>query len=121
MASVLQSNDRQEVGKQRRVAQWESDPWRTKEGTEFGSVTVVAYKGNQGPCPRGAAFPSCLRHENSAGSGAMMGEAALPGNEVKTEELAVAAEFSLWARSEGHVGEWQVRKPAPQVVVGQVS
>ncbi|TWU06132.1 methyltransferase domain-containing protein [Stieleria varia] len=28
----------------------ESDPWRTVEGIEFRSVTVVAYKGKQGPC-----------------------------------------------------------------------
>ena len=28
----------------------ESAPWRTVEGIEFRSVTVVAYKGKQGPC-----------------------------------------------------------------------
>ncbi|QDT04973.1 arsenite S-adenosylmethyltransferase [Rubripirellula lacrimiformis] len=28
----------------------ESRPWRTVEGIEFRSVTVVAYKGKQGPC-----------------------------------------------------------------------
>jgi len=28
----------------------ESEPWRTVEGIEFRSVTVVAYKGKQGPC-----------------------------------------------------------------------
>ncbi len=28
----------------------ESEPWRTIEGIEFRSVTVMAYKGKQGPC-----------------------------------------------------------------------
>jgi arsenite methyltransferase len=28
----------------------QSEPWRTVEGIEFRSVTVVAYKGKQGPC-----------------------------------------------------------------------
>lgn len=28
----------------------ESAPWRTVEGIEFRSVTVLAYKGKQGPC-----------------------------------------------------------------------
>ncbi len=32
------------------VVKRESDPWRTVEGIEFRSVTVVAYKGKQGPC-----------------------------------------------------------------------
>lgn len=32
------------------IAKRQSDPWRTVEGIEFRSVTVVAYKGKQGPC-----------------------------------------------------------------------
>ena len=32
------------------VAKRQADPWRTVEGIEFRSVTVVAYKGKQGPC-----------------------------------------------------------------------
>jgi len=32
------------------VVKRESEPWRTVEGIEFRSVTVVAYKGKQGPC-----------------------------------------------------------------------
>ena len=32
------------------VVKRESDPWQTVEGIEFRSVTVVAYKGTQGPC-----------------------------------------------------------------------
>ena len=32
------------------IAQRQSSPWRTVEGIEFRSVTVVAYKGKQGPC-----------------------------------------------------------------------
>lgn len=33
-----------------RVAKRQRDPWRTVEGIEFRSITVVAYKGKQGPC-----------------------------------------------------------------------
>lgn len=29
---------------------WQMEPWRTVEGIEFRSVTVVAYKGKEGPC-----------------------------------------------------------------------
>lgn len=32
------------------IVQRQSEPWRTVEGIEFRSVTVVAYKGKQGPC-----------------------------------------------------------------------
>ncbi|MGB9619252.1 MAG: methyltransferase domain-containing protein [Armatimonadota bacterium] len=32
------------------IAAWQSTPWRTVEGIEFRSLTVVAYKGKQGPC-----------------------------------------------------------------------
>ena len=32
------------------IAKRQSDPWRTVNGIEFRSVTVVAYKGKQGPC-----------------------------------------------------------------------
>ncbi len=32
------------------VDRWESKPFRTIEGIEFRSVTVVAYKGKEGPC-----------------------------------------------------------------------
>jgi len=32
------------------LAEWGAEPWRTVEGIEFRSVTVVAYKGKQGPC-----------------------------------------------------------------------
>jgi arsenite methyltransferase len=32
------------------VAARQSEPWRTVEGIEFRSLTVVAYKGKQGPC-----------------------------------------------------------------------
>jgi SAM-dependent methyltransferase len=32
------------------IAKRQTDPWRTVEGIEFRSVTVVAYKGKQGPC-----------------------------------------------------------------------
>jgi arsenite methyltransferase len=32
------------------IVKRQSDPWQTIEGVEFRSVTVVAYKGKQGPC-----------------------------------------------------------------------
>ncbi len=32
------------------IAKFESQPWQTVEGIEFRSMTVVAYKGKQGPC-----------------------------------------------------------------------
>lgn len=32
------------------IAKRQREPWRTVEGIEFRSVTVVAYKGKQGPC-----------------------------------------------------------------------
>ncbi len=32
------------------VASWGKEPWRTVEGIEFRSVTVVAHKGKEGPC-----------------------------------------------------------------------
>jgi arsenite methyltransferase len=32
------------------IAQRQRSPWRTVEGIEFRSITVVAYKGKQGPC-----------------------------------------------------------------------
>ena len=32
------------------IAKRESQPWRTVEGIEFRAITVVAYKGKQGPC-----------------------------------------------------------------------
>lgn len=32
------------------IAKRQSEPWQTVEGIEFRSVTVVAYKGKQGPC-----------------------------------------------------------------------
>ncbi|MDB5342052.1 MAG: Methyltransferase type 11 [Schlesneria sp.] len=32
------------------IAKRQSEPWRTVQGIEFRSVTVVAYKGKQGPC-----------------------------------------------------------------------
>jgi SAM-dependent methyltransferase len=32
------------------IARWQSAPWRVVEGIEFRSVTVLAYKGKQGPC-----------------------------------------------------------------------
>lgn len=32
------------------LAERGEDPWRTIEGTEFRSVTVIAYKGKEGPC-----------------------------------------------------------------------
>ena len=32
------------------IAKRQSDPWRTVEGIEFRSMTVVAYKGKEGPC-----------------------------------------------------------------------
>jgi SAM-dependent methyltransferase len=32
------------------IAKRQRDPWRTVEGIEFRSVTVVAHKGKQGPC-----------------------------------------------------------------------
>jgi arsenite methyltransferase len=32
------------------IAKRQSEPWRTVEGIEFRSMTVVAYKGKQGPC-----------------------------------------------------------------------
>ncbi len=32
------------------IAARQSDPWRTVEGIEFRSLTLVAYKGKQGPC-----------------------------------------------------------------------
>jgi SAM-dependent methyltransferase len=32
------------------IAKRQSAPWRTVEGIEFRSITVVAYKGKQGPC-----------------------------------------------------------------------
>ncbi|GAB4133713.1 MAG: methyltransferase domain-containing protein [Thermogutta sp.] len=32
------------------IAARQSEPWRTVEGIEFRSLTVVAYKGKQGPC-----------------------------------------------------------------------
>jgi arsenite methyltransferase len=32
------------------IAQRQAEPWRTVEGIEFRSVTVVAHKGKQGPC-----------------------------------------------------------------------
>jgi SAM-dependent methyltransferase len=33
-----------------RILERQQDPWRTVEGIEFRSVTVVAYKGKEGPC-----------------------------------------------------------------------
>ncbi len=33
-----------------RIAKREEQPWQTVEGIEFRSVTIVAYKGKQGPC-----------------------------------------------------------------------
>ena len=33
-----------------RIAARQSQPWRTVEGIEFRSLTVVAFKGKQGPC-----------------------------------------------------------------------
>lgn len=33
-----------------RIVKRQVDPWQTVEGIEFRSVTVVAYKGKQGPC-----------------------------------------------------------------------
>lgn len=33
-----------------RIAARQAEPWRTVEGIEFRSLTVVAYKGKQGPC-----------------------------------------------------------------------
>lgn len=33
-----------------KVVKRQSEPWRTVEGIEFRSVTVIAYKGKQGPC-----------------------------------------------------------------------
>jgi SAM-dependent methyltransferase len=32
------------------IAKRQAEPWRTVEGIEFRSMTVVAYKGKQGPC-----------------------------------------------------------------------
>ncbi len=32
------------------LVEWQNDPWRVVEGIEFRSLTVVAYKGEQGPC-----------------------------------------------------------------------
>ena len=32
------------------IAKRESQPWRTVDGIEFRSITVLAYKGKQGPC-----------------------------------------------------------------------
>ena len=32
------------------VAEWQSEPWQVVDGIEFRSVTVVAYKGKEGPC-----------------------------------------------------------------------
>jgi len=32
------------------IVKRQRDPWRTVEGIEFRSITVVAYKGKQGPC-----------------------------------------------------------------------
>ena len=32
------------------IAARQAEPWRTVEGIEFRSVTIVAYKGKQGPC-----------------------------------------------------------------------
>ncbi|MFN8708851.1 MAG: methyltransferase domain-containing protein [Planctomyces sp.] len=32
------------------IAKRQAEPWRTVEGIEFRSITVVAYKGKQGPC-----------------------------------------------------------------------
>ncbi len=32
------------------LAEWGEEPWRTVEGIEFRSVTVLAYKGKEGPC-----------------------------------------------------------------------
>ena len=32
------------------IAKRQSEPWRTVEGIEFRSVTVIAYKGKDGPC-----------------------------------------------------------------------
>ncbi|MFO0818212.1 MAG: methyltransferase domain-containing protein [Pirellulales bacterium] len=32
------------------IAKRQAEPWRTVEGIEFRSVTVIAYKGKQGPC-----------------------------------------------------------------------
>lgn len=32
------------------IAQRQSQPWQTVEGIEFRSITVLAYKGKQGPC-----------------------------------------------------------------------
>ncbi len=32
------------------ILEWDREPWRTVEGIEFRSVTVVAWKGKQGPC-----------------------------------------------------------------------
>ena len=33
-----------------RIAKRSAEPWQTVEGIEFRSITVVAYKGKQGPC-----------------------------------------------------------------------
>jgi len=35
------------------ILEWQSEPWRTIHGIEFRSVTLVAYKGKQGPCMEG--------------------------------------------------------------------
>jgi len=32
------------------IARWQPEPWRVVEGIEFRSMTVLAYKGKQGPC-----------------------------------------------------------------------
>lgn len=32
------------------IAKWDEKPWQTVEGIEFRSVTIVAFKGKQGPC-----------------------------------------------------------------------
>lgn len=32
------------------IAKWDPQPWRTVEGIEFRSITVIAWKGKQGPC-----------------------------------------------------------------------
>lgn len=33
-----------------KIDKWEEKPWQTIEGIEFRSVTIVAYKGKEGPC-----------------------------------------------------------------------
>jgi len=35
------------------IAKWDEKPWQTVEGIEFRSVTIVAFKGKDGPCLEG--------------------------------------------------------------------